>query len=165
MAGLLDSASDRRFILARLETLPTSAVIEVGKRVTAGAAVHAIARILGDRGDPAGAGFLIGKLASEDAGVRAAAAESLGKLGDPFHATHLSERLREEQDEGVVQELIVALGALRHRAAAREVVRSLGSNSAVTRRCSARALGEMVDRSATEALAKAANAIWLDGWQ
>lgn len=108
-----------------------------------------LADILGRRHEETAVPALIKALDDPAIGVRASAADALGKIGSPEAGEAVWRRLQREPEESVRQMLILALGATGYRAAIPFLLSALKDPSPVIRGCAARAL---LDLRAKEAL-------------
>lgn len=109
--------------------------------------------IAGDRFDKAAVPILIQLLRDPSVGVRAGAADALGKIGDPAAGPAIFERFAgAEQVEDVKELLASALGAVGYRPAIPLLIQTLEKDNEVLRGCAAWALGIMCATEAEEAL-------------
>lgn len=125
IAALDAPTEDRREVVRRLEAAaPATAMI--GALTTADRPLtrQLAADILGRRAEPEAADALIAALRDQDAGVRASAADALGKVmlahgptSAPGAGNALLVAYGAEDDAGVRHMLIAALGAAGHREA------------------------------------------------
>jgi HEAT repeat protein len=94
-------------------------------------------------------------LAHPDDGVRGAAAEALGKIGNVNAGAALAHRLSVEQRSGIRRALIVAIGAVHYLPAVAQLVDALADPDPLTRRMAAWALGELPAEDARAPLEQA----------
>jgi len=116
-------------------------------------AVRARAALLlehGDR-DRAIAGLLVA-LSDSDAGVRIAAAQTLGAWGDERATPFLARTIQREQDPRVLRHLLLALGRCGDRYVARHVTRHLEHPAREVRVAAVAALGKLGDAGQRSAL-------------
>ena len=69
-------------------------------------------RGLGKAGGEEAINFLVTQLRNSDSQFRAAAATSLGEIGDPHAKAHIHGALRYEKDESTIKAMHTALGKL-----------------------------------------------------
>ncbi|MEP6775601.1 MAG: HEAT repeat domain-containing protein, partial [Chloroflexota bacterium] len=109
--------------------------------------------IAGDRYEEAAVPMLIEYLQNSSPGVRGAAADALGKIGDRRAGSMLMERFDQlEKDRGVRHMLATALGACGYREAIPLLIEALNDSDPVLRGCAAWGLGAMGAESAEDAL-------------
>ena len=125
IAALDAPTEDRRELVRRLEEeAPATAMIGALTTAPRPLTRQLAADILGRRADPEAATALIAALRDQDAGVRASAADALGKVmlahgptSAPDAGPALLAAYGAEHDAGVRHMLIAALGAAGHREA------------------------------------------------
>jgi len=155
---LLEStASDKAQIKGYITSqASTSDIVNSLKLATDNHTQQILADIAGDRYEEVAVPMLIEYLQSASPGVRASAAEALGKIGDARAGATLMERFdRLEKDTGVRHMLATAVGACGYRAAIPLLIEALNDPDPVLRGCAAWGLGALGAESAEDALRNA----------
>lgn len=109
--------------------------------------------IVGSRAETAAVPVLLHYLNDPSSGVRGAAADALGSIGDPASGPVLFAHFTNPQEEKPVLHLLaVALGVVGYRPAIPSLIHALGDPDHVLRGCAAWSLGELRALDAEPAL-------------
>jgi HEAT repeat protein len=117
---------------------------------------HILCYMLGDRREKAAVPILIKCLKDRSPSVRATAADSLGKIGDPRAGEALFERfVGAEKSMGARHMLASALGAVGYEPAIPLLIQALEDSNGTLRGCAAWSLGVLHAQEAKDALERA----------
>jgi HEAT repeat protein len=98
------------------------------------------------------------KRAGSNNDIKLRVIESLGLIGDPQVGMLLAEEIDSQaSNPDILKEVIAAIGKVKHKAAAKKLVKYLEHDEETVRLATATALGEVGDPSAIDALFTAAN--------
>lgn len=142
--------------LDELRAYEATALLAIGQRSQSPQVQEVIANVLGDAMAPEGRLWLERLVDNPDAGVRAAAVDALGKIGDSRSGAVLMHRWHAEGDNSVRQMLAAAFGPCRAPGAVEVLIEAVRSSDRVLRGTAAWALGFFADDGRVRAVVEAA---------
>jgi HEAT repeat protein len=155
---LEEPTTDRRPVVDRLEVEASrDELIKALEMSTAPLTRQIICDMLGRRHEAAAVPRLLEALNDISPKVRGAAADALAKVGSEGSGVQIMKRLNVEQDNGVRQMLVLAIGSVRYRPAVPYLVELLRDADPAIRGCAAWSLGSLRAKEAMGYLAEALN--------